>query len=254
MAMLTIAALAAAEADFSAKLLSPPQMLLLFLLPLLLLATQTGAVFQSLGQGYCRGPTDAQHPMGQGVMGRSSPTLLARSDCESFCAGAGASSCVGYTWGTCFASDPSCNTSRHSCALYGRAMEDNIPDGWTAIPEFYNYSGHMIHMHPATTIVQVENEHDGNWCYINCGGACPPPLVPSLPAGSAPGTTTSKWWIVVALATGVAVTIAAIAVATKMRVVEVRFLDSPLISSDNDASDAARPTPTALGAEVVAGC
>lgn len=129
--------------------------------------------FRLLGEGYCRGPMASANRgqlWGRGIMGRNTDDLAARSDCEQACDDAGAS-CSGYGWGPCFSSyDLACHPGARNCALYGRALEDNIPapgstgENWTGIPEWLNRTSdgvvHPHHAHPESIVGSVQNEHD----------------------------------------------------------------------------------------------
>ena len=204
------------------------------------------ADFRPLGAGYCRGPGM------KGVMGRDTTMFLGRSACAETCAGFGAA-CVGYSWGRCFAVDPSCNQSDHLCALYGQPMsQGQMPANWTQIPEYIHYHNHSVLAHPASTITQVQNEHDGTSCYVNCVSTCPPPPSPSPPGDSLAGSGTSATTVVLAILAGVVLTVAAVGVANKLRVVEVRWIDAPLIQggpSDSQSVPTANAVPASMRSE-----
>jgi hypothetical protein len=216
--------------------------------------------FKLLGEGYCRGPMASAQPgrlWGRGVMGRNTDSLASRSQCEEACADVGAQ-CSAYGWGPCFSGyDPNCRRGAHNCALYGGQLEYNIPTlgNWTGIPEWLNHTTpdgatHRSHAHPESTVGSVQNEHDGNLCYLNCHGPCPAPPGPP-PIGHNVEDSAFGWGsVLLAAIVGVLLSAAAMMLAAKFRVIEVSVpLESPLLSAaaagglrnQDDASDERNP-------------
>ena len=198
--------------------------------------------FKLLGQGYCRGPMTSARPgqlWGRAVMGRNTDSLTSRSQCEEACSNAGAQ-CSAYGWGPCFSGyDPNCRRGARNCALYGGQLEYNIPTSgnWTRIPEWLNHTtpdgvSHASHAHPETTVGSVQNEHDGNLCYLNCHGPCPAPPLPDH-SHNVEGESIDGWdTVLLATIVGVLLSAAAMMLAAKFRVIEVSVpLESPLLSA-----------------------
>lgn len=217
--------------------------------------------FKLLGEGYCRGPMASARPgqlWGRGVMGRITDSLASRSHCEEACSDVGAQ-CSGYGWGPCFSGyDPDCRRGLHNCALYGHELEYNIPTtgNWTGIPEWLNYTApdgevRASHVHPEHTVGSVQNEHDGNLCYLNCHGPCPttPPTSPPT-VDSREHNSFGFGSILIAAIVGVLLSAAVMMLAAKYRVIEVSVpLESPLLTASaaeghrdrNDESDERNP-------------
>ena len=219
--------------------------------------------FRLLGQGYCRGPMASANrgqQWGRGVMGRTTDALPRRADCERACEAAGAA-CSAYGWGPCFpAYDAHCRLGDRNCALYGWRLEYDIPaaGNWSGIPEWVNRTVggvvHSSHAHPERVVGSVQNEHDGNVCWLNCHGPCPPPPPPAPP--HPPTVDDGAGWgaIVVALALGVVLAGVGMALAARMRVIHVSVpLNSPLLGAAGAARPAAgQPGERQDGAEAAA--